>query len=242
MKIYVFGCNLCSIVCPVNNKVQTNEIKEVYACWSLDENVRKSSSSGGIASIFYADFIKNKNGSAFGCSYEKDLQLKFSRATTLKELEKFKTSKYSQGYIGNTYKEIEKDLKSDMYSVFVGTPCQVAGLKKYLKKDYEKLLTIDLICHGVPSQKYIDDYISSLNLEEVPDNLTFRGERDFFFSLYKNNKIIFSENSNKNTFFTAFLDGLFYRNNCYSCEYANSNRIRRYYNWRFLGTRQGNPF
>ena len=242
MKICVFGCNLCSIVCPINNKVQKDEIKEVYACWSLDENIRKSSSSGGIASIFYSDFIENKKGSAFGCSYEENLQLKFSRATTLKELEKFKTSKYSQGYIGNTYKEIEKDLKSDMYSVFVGTPCQVAGLKKYLKKDYEKLLTIDLICHGVPSQKYIDDYISSLNLEEVPDNLTFRGERDHFLTLYKNNKLIFSESSIENDFYIAFLSGLFSRPSCYLCEYTSTYRVRRYYNWRFLGSRQRNSF
>ena len=229
-------CIRCSLFCPVNNNVNKNEPKEAYACWSLDENERKSSSSGGIASIFYAHFIQNKHGSAYGCSYDENLQLKFSRATTLEELEKYKTSKYSQGYIGNTYKEIEKDLKSGLYSVFVGTPCQIAGLKSYLKKDYENLLTLDLICHGVPSQKYIDEYIKSLNLKESPDNLTFRGNLNFFFSLYKNKEVIFSENSNTNPFFKAFLDGLFYRDNCYSCEYANTNRVRRYYNWRFLGT------
>lgn len=209
---------------------------EAYACWSLDEKIRKSSSSGGIASIFYSHFIQDKKGSAFGCFYDNNLQLKFSRATTIEELEKFKTSKYSQSYIGYTYREIEKDLKNDLYSVFVGTPCQVSGLKSYLKKDYEKLLTIDLICHGVPSQKYLDDYITMLDLKDNPANLTFRGKRDFYFSLYKNDKVIFSEDSSVNQFFKAFLDGLFYRENCYSCPFANTSRIRRYYTWRLLGT------
>lgn len=209
---------------------------EAYACWSLDENIRKSSSSGGIASIFYAHFIENKKGTAFGCSYDKDLQLKFSRTTTLEELEKYKTSKYSQGYIGDTYKLIKKDLEAELYSVYVGTPCQIAGLKSYLKKDYEKLLTIDLICHGVPSQKYLDDYIKCLNLEGKPDNLTFRGEKNYFFTLYKNQKIIYSESSKSNLFFKAFLEGLISNPCCYSCQYANIDRVRRYYNWRFLGT------
>lgn len=105
-------------------------------------------------------------------------------------------------------------------------PCQIAGLKSVLKKDYEKLLTIDLICHGVPPQKYLDDYIASLNLEESPDALTFRGERDFYFTLYKEDKIIYSKKNHLDSFYTAFLDGLFYRENCYSCEYANTHRVR----------------
>lgn len=231
MKVCAFGCNLCSLLCPVNKRVDKNEAKEAYACWSLDEDERRSSSSGGVASIFYAHFIQNKKGTVFGCNYDEELQLKFSRATTIEEIKKYKTSKYSQSYIGNMYREIEKDLKSGLYSLFIGTPCQIAGLKSYLKKEYEKLLCIDLICHGVPSQKYLDEYIESLNLPDRPDNITFRGENDFFFSLYKNKKIIYSESSDKNKFFKAFLQGLFYRENCYSCEYANTNRVRRYYDW-----------
>lgn len=225
MKTYAFGCNLCRQVCPENNELKRCEAKEAYASWSLDEQERMSSSSGGIASIFYANFITEKKGTVFGCSYDENLQLKFSSATKLEELKKYKTSKYSQAYIGKTFKQIEKELINNRYVLFIGTPCQIAGLKSYLKKDYEKLLTIDLICHGVPSQKYLDDYIESLNLLEKPDNLTFRGEHNFFFTLYKNKKIIYSQKSNNDKFFSAFLQGLFYRENCYTCNYANSNRI-----------------
>lgn len=224
-KDICIGCNLCSLCCPVNNKVDRNNSMEAYACWSLDNDERKTSSSGGIASIFYAHFIKEKSGICYGCSYDNNLQLVYSRATNLDEIIKFKTSKYSFSYTGKIFKKIEKDLKNNLYTIFVGTPCQVAGLKKYLRKDYDKLLTVDLICHGMPPQKYLDEYIESLNLEEKPNNLTFRGSLDFYFSLYKDGKILYSKKSQEDLFFKAFLEGLFYNENCYSCQYANSERI-----------------
>lgn len=128
-------------------------------------------------------------------------------------------------YIGDTYKNIKKDLINNLEVLFIGTPCQVSGLKSFLMKDYKNLLTIDLICHGVPSQIYLDEYIKSLNLLEKPDNLTFRGINDYFFTLYKNNQTIYSQNSNNDKFYKAFSSGLFCRENCYSCEYATIERV-----------------
>lgn len=176
--------------------------------------------------FFMFTLYKIKIGIVFGCNYDKNLQLKFSSCSSLEEVKKYKTSKYTQADIGKNFQEVEANLKNDKYVLFIGTPCQIAGLKNMLKKDYEKLLTIDLICHGVPSQKYLDDYITSLNLEESPDALTFRGKRDFYFTLYKDDKIIYSKKNHLDPFYTAFLDGLFYRENCYSCEYANTHRVR----------------
>lgn len=219
-------CDLCLRLCPENSPIEREKSLEAYACWNLDDSERASSSSGGIASIFYSHFIKNKLGTAYGCSYDEDLQLKFSKADTLEELTKFKTSKYTQSYVGDIFQEIRFDLRRDKFVVFVGTPCQVAGLKKFLRQDYEKLLTIDLICHGVGSQKYLDDYIKALNLPQKPNRLTFRGEYDFYFNLYRDDKIIFSEKSDDNLFYTAFLKGLFYRENCYTCPYASIERVR----------------
>lgn len=198
---------------------------EAYACWNLDINERKSSSSGGLASIFYTHFINNKSGICYGCNYDENIQLVFSRASTLDEIKKFKTSKYSFSYIGKSYREIQKDLNNGLYVVFVGTPCQVAGLKRFLRKDYDNLLAIDLICHGMPPQKYLDEYIESLNLDEKPNNLTFRGILNFYFSLYKDDKILYSKKASEDLFFKAFLEGLFYNENCYSCQYANSERV-----------------
>lgn len=218
-------CNLCSSLCPINNKSKVNVPMETYACWSLDNKERKSSSSGGLASIFYAHFIEKKNGTVFGCSYDKNLKLAYSSATNLEDIKKYKGSKYSQSYIGNSYKEIKELLNHNNEVLFIGTPCQVDGLKIYLRKSYTNLTTVDLICHGVPSQKYIDDYIKMLNLEESPDNITFRGLRNFYFTLYKDSKILYSKEDNLDIYFTAFLRGLFYRENCYECKYANTSRV-----------------
>lgn len=237
-NICVFGCNLCRNTCPANSPVITNQSMEAYACWSLDDEKRKSSSSGGIASIFYGHFLKNKNGIAYGCNYDDNLHLQFSRASKLDEIEKFKTSKYTFSHIRNTFKEIKKDLVNNNHVVFIGTPCQVAGLKNFLNKDYKQLLCIDLICHGMPPEQYLSDYIDELNLSIKPDNLTFRGINNFYFTLYSKNKIIYSKKSGEDKFFKAFLEGLFYRKNCYSCKYASDKRVRRYYNWRFLGIRK----
>ena len=154
--------------------------------------------------FFMFTLYKIKIGIVFGCNYDKNLQLKFSSCSSLEEAKKYKTSKYTQAYIGNVFQEVKSNLKKDKYVLFIGTPCQIAGLKSFLKKDYEKLLTIDLICHGVPPQKYLDDYIASLNLEESPDNLTFRGEKDFYFTLYKDRKIIYSKKNHVDPVYTPF--------------------------------------
>ena len=166
-----------------------------------------------MASIFYAHFLKNKTSAVYGCSYDNNLQLNFSRATDLKEIRKFKTSKYSISYIGNTYKNIRQDLINGLYVLFIGTPCQVSGLNNFLNKEYPNLLTIDLICHGVPSQIYLDEYIKSLNLNTQPNSLTFRGKKDFFFTLYKDNTILYSKNSDEDisTIFFACISLFIYR-------------------------------
>lgn len=218
------GCNICSTVCPVNKTIEFTKPMETYACWNLDEDKRKSSSSGGIASTFYEYFVEN-GGIVYGCFYDENLQLKFSKATTIEELQKFKTSKYSQAYIGEIYKEIFSLLIKNEKVLFIGTPCQVAGLKSYLRKDYDNLLTVDLICHGVPSQKFIDEYIKSLDLEVSPNNLTFRGIYDFYFTLYKNSDILYSKKARDDAYYSSFLNGLFYRESCYDCKYAKSERI-----------------
>lgn len=223
-KDYCINCNICSKICPINSILKMNTPLEAYACWNLDEKIRKSSSSGGIAYTFYKNFILN-NGIVYGCHYDENLQLRFSSASSLNDIEKYKTSKYSQAYIGNIFKKIREHLNNNTKILFIGTPCQVAGLKSYLVKDYDNLFTIDLICHGVPSQKYIDEYVTSLDLQNKPTNLSFRGLHDFYFTLYKDSQILYSKKAKEDPYFSSFLNGLFYRESCYECTYANSSRI-----------------
>ena len=112
---------------------------------------------------------------------DKNLKLVFSYSTTEEDIKKYKGSKYVQSYIGNSYNYVKDFLNNGKKVIFIGTPCQIAGLNNYLGKKHDNLITVDLICHGVPSQKYLDDYIKSLNLPEEPDDLTFRCVCDFFF-------------------------------------------------------------
>ena len=217
-------CNICSKICPSKKKVFNNKIMEAYACWDLDEEKRKTSSSGGIASIFYDKIIK-EHGIVFGCNYDENLKLKFSYTDSIKEIEKYKTSKYSQAYIGDSFKKAREFLEQNRKVLFIGTPCQIAGLKNYLNKDYENLITVDFVCHGTPSQKYIDEYIQSLNLSEKPTNITFRGLYNYYFTLYKNNKILYSKKSTEDKYFYSFLNGLLCRESCYNCLYSKPERI-----------------
>ncbi len=223
-EAYCINCQICSKVCPSNKDIENNYPLEAYACWNLDEEARKSSSSGGIAHIFYKNFIE-QNGIVYGCHYDENLQLKFSSASIFNEIEKYKTSKYSQAYIGNTFQEIRNFLDNKKKVLFIGTPCQVAGLKNFLRKNYDNLVTIDLICHGVPSQKYINEYVKSLDLQESPTSLSFRGLHDFYFTLYKESQILYSKKAKEDPYFYSFLKGLFYRESCYECLYAKPSRI-----------------
>ena len=217
------NCNLCQTICPANKDINVIEPNKVYACWNLDEEKRKTSSSGAIAYTLYENIIEN-DGVVFGCSYDDNLQLKFSYAESLDDIEKYKTSKYSQAYIGESYKNVEKFLKLGKKVLFIGSPCQVQGLKNYLRKDYENLYLVDFICHGVPSQLIIDEYIKFLNLEKKPSNMTFRGIYSFILTLYKENEIIYQKSSKEDAYYYSFLNSLFYRESCYQCKFAQSKR------------------
>ena len=217
------NCNLCKTICPANKDVDITEPKKVYACWNLDEEKRKTSSSGAIAYTLYENIIEN-DGVVFGCSYDDELQLKFSYAESLDDIQKYKTSKYSHAYIGDSYKNVENFLKLGKKVLFVGSPCQVQGLKNYLRKDYDNLYLVDFICHGVPSQLIIDEYIKSLNLEKKPTNMTFRGIYSFILTLYKENEIIYQKSSMDDSYYYSFLNSLFYRKSCYQCKFAQPKR------------------
>jgi ferredoxin len=165
------NCGLCNKVCPVLN-VKEHTIPSstpVYAAYNKNSNQRSSSSSGGIFSILASDVIK-KNGVVFGALFDKDWKVVHGYAENNVQIEPLKRSKYVQSRIGNSYKEVKAFLRQGREVMFVGTPCQVAGLKQYLQKNYDNLITVDVICHGVPSPmiwtKYLQEKkseIASLN-------------------------------------------------------------------------------
>lgn len=156
-------CGKCEKVCPELHPFEVHEPLKVYAAKHQDDAVRKVSSSGGIFTLL-ADMVIDEGGVVFGACFDSDWSVVHDFTETHEGLQAFRGSKYLQSRIGNTYRQAEVFLKAGRKVLFTGTPCQIAGLKKYLHKDYENLLAVDFVCHGVPSplvwKKYLEEIIA----------------------------------------------------------------------------------
>ncbi len=153
------NCGLCEKVCPVINPMQKREPLLVYAGKTFDEEIRKQSSSGGVFTVL-AEHTISLGGVVFGVGFDKDWMVEHRYTDTQDGIADFRGSKYVQSRIGDTFKQAERFLKLGKRVLFSGTPCQIAGLKRFLRKDYKNLITIDFICHGVPSPGVYKQYIT----------------------------------------------------------------------------------
>lgn len=220
------NCGACERACPANHAPEKKMPQKAYASWHLDETTRKKSASGGAAAAFYETMIE-KGGIAFGTSFDKELNLSIKSAQSMEEVQAFKGSKYVQAFVGLSYREAKKNLEAGKQVLYVGTPCQIAGLRNYLKKDYDNLVTVDLICHGTPSLKHLHAHVKNIekSINKKADNISFRGEYSFELTLYQNENVIYRKYRFLDKYFTGFLNGLFYRPTCYSCPYACAERV-----------------
>lgn len=165
-EIECVGCGLCEKVCPVINKDASTKPLAIYAAKHNDDEIRINSSSGGVFYAIALKVIKDLQGVVFGCKYDSDWNAVHDYTETIVGVKSFQTSKYVQSSIGNCYLKTKEFLRQGRYVLFSGTPCQIAGLKKFLRKDYDKLLTIDVICHGVPSPGVWREYLWELKKTE----------------------------------------------------------------------------
>ena len=153
-------CGLCENVCPIQNNFLPMEPAIVLAAYNKDEDIRQNSSSGGIFSLLAEKTIA-KGGVAFGAEFNKQWDVVIGYTDTKEGIARFRGSKYVQAEVGDSYRFCEQFLKEGRQVLFSGTPCQIAGLKRFLIKDYANLLTVDVICHGVPSpmvwRKYLNE-------------------------------------------------------------------------------------
>lgn len=220
-------CGLCQKVCPVNEKPQYYAPQKCYASWSQSETDRNTCASGGIATGL-GRYVIEQGGVVFGTYFQKKehLVLKFGMADTMEGLERFKTSKYVQADTVDSYHDAKRQLEQGRMVLYVGTPCQIAGLKGFLRKEYENLITVDIICHGVPPITYLREYQTSVCGGMKAEIATFRGKDDFCMCFYdKNGKQLYKKVSSQDLYFRAFLNSLTYRENCYECPYAKRERI-----------------
>lgn len=159
-KANCIDCGLCEKVCPVLNQADERMPLKVYAAKNRDEQELLNSSSGGIF-ILLAKAVIKKSGVVFGARFDDNWNVVHAYAETEESVKAFMGSKYVQSRIGNTYKEAKAFLDEGRQVLFSGTSCQIAGLQHFLRKEYDNLLTVDVICHGVPSPKvwrmYLDE-------------------------------------------------------------------------------------
>ena len=145
------NCGLCEKVCPIINRTAKIEPLKVLAVKNTNEEERMSSSSGGVFLPLAREVIC-KGGVVFGAVYDEHWEVHHVYAENIEDVYPMMGSKYLQSRIENTYKEAESFLKQGREVMFVGSPCQIAGLRTFLRnKEYPNLLAVDFLCHGVPS-------------------------------------------------------------------------------------------
>ena len=179
-KELCINCGLCKKVCAFQNGYTRNSVVNAYAVKHHDIKTRLSSRSGG-AFIPISDYIIQNNGTVYGAAFNEDFSVSHIRAESCTERDRMKGSKYVQSELGNIFLNVQNDLKDNRYVMFSGTACQVAGLNNFLEKSKtktDKLFTVDLVCHGVPSNKIWTDYLDYINNKHKGKKITDVNFRD----------------------------------------------------------------
>lgn len=244
-------CHRCEKVCPVNKPVEKRMPSKCYAAISKDVEDLKTSASGGASSVFVNAVVGN-GGVAYGCVQSSYKDIAHRRIDEIADAWKLKGSKYVQSDMGDCYRQAKSDLECGRKVLFIGTPCQIGGLLNYVGSGKcENLYTIDLCCHGVPSQKLLqedvrdllrytdmpnDDVVVSFR-KKVPD-VSRRKDRfevvwgshlayGFFWGGVSGHPVRVRGGRDKflkDKYITAFMHGLIFRDNCYKCPYAQPKR------------------
>lgn len=227
-------CDKCVKVCPIHQFKNTTEERQAQHCyfgWHKDESIRMKSTSGGTFSAIAELVLKNRNSTVYGALYDGDWSIRHSGISTGDGLDQLRQSKYIQSDTGNCYSEIRHKLDSNEQVLFCGTPCQVDGLRRFLGKEYAKLLLVDFVCHGVTSPAIFKKYIETL---EHKEGARVTGVR-FRDKVMKGNlssisytTIVFengrTRSSECNLYLRAYVNGLMQRLSCEKCPYASRHR------------------
>lgn len=215
-------CKVCENVCQINHPIEKKKPNVWFQGWSKNEEIRKRSSSGGLATELGRTVVK-EGGVVCSCLFEEG-NFTFAFADCEEELKKFAGSKYVKSNSEGCYKKIRKLLSDGRTVLFIGLPCQCAAVNKTTEKSNRgKLYTVDLICHGTPSLKALDSFFEQYGctLQDI-QSIRFRDKGKF--SVERDEKYIVTPGS-MDCYSIAFMNGLIYTENCYACVYADSKRV-----------------
>lgn len=227
------NCGICERVCPIDKVLQTPTTQKAYAAVHKDYQVLAKSTSGG-AFTAIADAVFAQDGIVYGVAMMDNMQVKHIRTSNKEEFAVLRSSKYLQSDTGNTYQMVEQDLKQGKTVLYSGTPCQIDGLRHFLGKPYERLYTVDIVCHGVGSQAYFDKYLDFAR-KRYGNIKTLRFRSKEYVGWSCGGVVVVTGSSDclkkipyrdfDNYYYAYFLSGDIYRKSCYSCKYANMKRV-----------------
>ncbi len=226
------GCGICYNNCPQVVTVNKNLIPDkVYAFVNLDEQILHRSSSGGAFS-YLANYVLEKKGVVFGAAFDENFRVKTISIESRDELNKLQGSKYIESDLGNSFEKVHHFLSEGRFVLFSGTPCQIAGLyATFNKKRPDKLLTVELLCHGVPSNKIFQKYLEIENKKGQILEYSFRDKAKWGWGNWGSYKYL-KGNKEKKIYFPVASDyfySLYFKNNifrtsCYECHHASIPR------------------
>ena len=225
------NCGLCRGVCPEINEVVKNSIIDCFIAKAKEDSILIKSTSGGVFSLL-ANRIIHSGGVVYGCAWSKDLLTHHVRIDSVNDVRKIRQSKYVQSDTEQTFSEVNKDLKDDKRVLFCGTPCQLAGLKRFIGND-NRLILVELACHGVPSPGFFQEYIKWIekNEKKKVKGYSFRNRHRHKKGEHYQLKIIYMDDSYEYRFskldpyYSAFISGKTLRETCYNCKYKTKKRV-----------------
>ena len=213
------NCGLCEKVCPFCNSFKKSDVLAAQATINPSEDIRLKSSSGGIFSML-AEYVINQGGVVFGARFNEKWEVIHDYTENLEGIDAFRGSKYVQSIIEDSYNDTKHYLNQGRLVLFSGTPCQISGLTKFLRKDYENLITVEVACHGVPSPLIWREYIKQIAGRKRIQSISFR-DKSTGYRTYSTNYTIAGKSYKKyykrDDFMVGFINNLYLRPSCFNC-------------------------
>ncbi len=224
------GCGLCEKKCPILNKPKSDNHIFAYVGVNNCQTIRAASTSGGVIGAINNYVLEELNGVVYGVVYDDSFMPVHRRITNIEEAYLLCGSKYAQSELSFTFKNIKKDLEDGATVAFTGTPCQVAGLKSYLGKEYDGLIAIDLVCRSIPSPKLWKKYLEwqadrhNSSITKVNCRAKTYGYHNGTLTIDFRNGRKYSGSNRVDLFMKAFHKDVCSRPSCYDCHFKDTDR------------------
>lgn len=220
-------CNICEKVCPIIHGNKINNNPKAFACYNKNDDIRSKSSSGGVFTLI-SEYVINKGGVVFGAKFDEEFNVVHDYTENINGIKKFRGSKYVQSTIGNNYSKAKHFLDQGRIVLFSGTPCQIGGLKRFLRKDYNNLICIDIICHGVPSLNAWNKYKEKVSNGKKIEGINFRdkkyGWKSYSVKFKFNDGSEYLSKGSEDSYIRGFIGDIYLRPSCHNCRFKTLNR------------------